>query len=311
MTEIPLYRPLTVLVDKYFGRYLDQLVSAHREKGYANPYFINFAFLPDGLESRLSRLEGLNLTSGIVKEIGKIQYAAELDRRLTDAWAELRALDQLQSEGFGNIRKVTETADFIAQCGEEEWAFQVIRINKNLRSLISREQTHTHEDTRTFYYETYGPLSDIYSTERGWLRAEGPLSGLFWDAVRFKNGNFSRWKDKPYRRCIIIVTIDTWFETDFEQRLAAYLIRHAIHDEGLGKINFEDLLWLPNLGNGMWFVIGKTLKETECFGTPDSIPNSWDEAKLRQENYRSKIHLDIDPENEYIAFVDQWRRICL
>ncbi len=222
----------------------------------------------------------------------------------------MRVLDQLQHEGFRDIRKVTATADFIAQCDTTQWAFQVIRINKEMNAIISREIAAMSGNSNNFYYETTGPLSDIYSTEHGLLRTAGPVANYFWDAIRKKNSNFSRWQDRTIRRCIVIVTLESWFSTEFEQQLGAYLIRNAIHDDGLGNTEFEDLLWLPNLGNGLWFEVGSSLLETRCFGTPDTLSNSVYEAHLRQNFYRCKINLNIDPAHEMIVFGNEWQRAC-
>jgi hypothetical protein len=219
-------------------------------------------------------------------------------------------LDQVQAEGFVDISKVTETADFVARCGDTHWAFQVIHINKYINEIISREVAAMVEDPPRFHNSPMGSLSDIYSTEHGLLRAGSPIASFFWEAIRLKNSKFGRWKDKSFRRCIVIVTIERWFENDFEQQLGAYIIRNAIHDEGLGKIQFEDLIWLPNLGDGLWFTVGDTLAETQCFGTPDTLSQSEYESLLRQNHFRLEVMLNLDNENQIIHFGDQWWRVC-
>ena len=85
------------LVDRYFGDYIIQLLHDPPKDG-------RFAYLflrgkPKALDERLGRVHNTEGFQEIFTEVGRIRNnAVELDRRLIDAWAEIRVLDQLLRE---------------------------------------------------------------------------------------------------------------------------------------------------------------------------------------------------------------------
>lgn len=50
---------------------------------------------------------------------------------------------------------------------------------------------------------------------------------------------------------------------DMQCHITCQQIRANIHE--LPIANFEELLWLPDDGNGAWFYVGETAKETTCW----------------------------------------------
>jgi hypothetical protein len=70
------------LVKRYFGKYLSQLVKALHLGSLPEGRFVSAAFSPEWLERRLQSIEPLGQTASIVSEIGEVQDAVELDKRL-------------------------------------------------------------------------------------------------------------------------------------------------------------------------------------------------------------------------------------
>jgi len=150
------------LVNEYFGTFLRMLVESFK----SNPYegrFLLAASYTTMLEDRLVRIEPLELTNAIIKEVGNHKNPKDLDKRLLDAWAELRTLDQLQIEGFSNIQKVAVIADFYAQQNGQQYAIQVTRNNSKLER------------------------SDVFDVTIGELheRFDDLLWDFFWDRLLF------------------------------------------------------------------------------------------------------------------------------
>jgi hypothetical protein len=263
------------LVRKYFGKYLSQLIRAALDKPYEGR-FINAAFFPEELENRLREIEHTDQTEYIMSEVRNIQDPVEIDRRLMDAWAELRTISQIVKEGFTEVAKVKATADLTAKRQEHVYAFQVKRINS---SLDMRVEQHNEPDERDSTPE--GALSDIYE------RLGEPVSYFFWDALREKNAKFKKWDETNWIRCIVIVSGDEDLQDPLVRHIACKKIREGIHY--LSQRHFEELLWLPDTGNGAWFKIGYSREETRCFadwkdelGNPDS----------KEDVNRREIHLD-------------------
>jgi len=266
------------LVRQYFGKHLQRLVTALLEESPAEGRFVKAAFEPQALEQRLQGIELLGQTSRIVSEVGEIQDPIELDRRLLDAWAELRTISQISKEGFDNISKVTEIADLRATRGDEKIAFSVKRINNSLENQVQRRNEPDKRDS-----DPFGEIGDIYN------RLGGPLSYFFWEALNEKNGKFRKWTETDHKRCIVIVSGDEDLQDSMVRHIASKEIREGIHL--LGKRHFEELLWLPDNGNGAWFTVGLEQNETRCFAdwsdNPD-IPFAEREEKI----CRREINLD-------------------
>jgi len=265
------------LTKSYFGNYLGLLISAMQDNLFEGR-FVKAAFYPEALEKRLQRIESIGQTSRIVSEVGEIQDPTELDRRLMDAWAELRTISQLCKEGFGNIRKVTETADLTATCKDEKFAFQVKRINNSLENQIHRRNEPDKRER-----DPNGEIGDIYA------RLGEPLSYFFWEALDKKNGKFRNWAESDCKRCIVIVSGDEDLQDSMVRHIACKKIREGMHL--LGKRHFEELLWLPDDSNGAWFIVGSEYNETRCFadwGDNPDIPFAEREERIR----RKEINLD-------------------
>jgi len=249
------------LVNKYFGTFLRMLVE-HFESTPFEGRFILTASYTTMLEDRLSRIERLGLTNAIIKEVGNHKNPKDLDKRLLDAWAELRALDQLQVEGFSNIQKVTETADFYAQQNGQQYAIQVTRNNSKLES------------------------SDVFGATIDELheRFDDLLWNFFWDRLFEKNGNFKKLHEDGIIRVIVIVTSDETLQDPMVRHFACQQIRNLIFDPAFVQINFEELYWLPDLGHGAWFKLGGSPKETHCFADwHDEFGRDWDGSVYRRE----------------------------
>ena len=271
------------LVQRHFGNYLGLLVNALLQE---NPYegrFVRAAFYPDALEKRLQYLEVIAQTRHIVNEVGDVQDPIELDRRLMDAWAELRAMSQIKKEDFDNINKITEIADFTATRGSEKVAFSVKRINNSLEKQVQRRNEPSKRDS-----DPFGEIHDIYD------RLDGPLSYFFWEAINEKNDRFKKWIETDYKRCIVIISSDEELPDPMVRHIACRKIREGIHI--LGKRHFEELLWLPDEGNGAWFMIGPNQNETYCFA--DWSDNTDTPFQEREEKVgRLKLNLDNDIPN--------------
>jgi len=259
------------LVKKYFGKYIGQLVEALLDE---NPYegrFAKAAFEPQALERRLQRIEETGQTSRIVSEVGELQDPIELDRRLMDAWAELRTICQLCKEGFGNISKVTEIADLTATRGDEKFAFQVKRINNSLDNQVNRMNEPGKRDS-----DPTGEIGEIYS------RLGEPLSYFFWDSLEKKNGKFKDWVETYSKRCIVIVSGDEDLQDPMVRHIACQKIREGLHS--LINRHFDELLWLPDLSNGAWFKVKLRLEDTQCFADwADTFGNSEMDTVNRRE----------------------------
>lgn len=271
------------LVRRYFGKYLSLLVRALLGDNFYEVHFVKAAFDPQALERRLQGIESIGQTSSIVSEVGEIQDPIELDRRLMDAWAELRTISQISKEGFTGISKVTEIADLLATRGDEKVAFSVKRINNSLENQVQRRNKPDERDS-----SPYGEIGDIHN------RLGGPLSYFFWEALNEKNGKFRKWERADYKRCIVLVSSDQDLQDSMVRHIACKKIREGIHL--LGNRYFEELLWLPDNGNGAWFTVGTEPNKTRCFAdwsdSPD-IPFAEREERIS----RTEVNLD----NEFPA----------
>lgn len=267
------------LTRQYFGKYLKQLLTAVIEGVPFDEHFVNCAFRPSDLEKRLNKIEYLGQTKSIVAEVGNISDPDILDKRLSDAWAEIRVIDQLIREGFTNILKVKETSDFTSVLGEQNYAFQVTRINVSLESEASKDPTKRSTSP-------FGSIASVHD------RLDSVVSNFFWDALEKKNGKFRNWKREGYQRCIAIVNSDENLQDPMTRYIACQQIRNGIHL--LMKRHFDELLWLPDLGNGAWFKFGLKPENTRCFVDWKDVPNqdlvSEDIVIRREVNLDSMIY---------------------
>ena len=234
----PEFKEKYPLVFKYFGEYLALLLSYQHHQSVGKVRFLYVLNRPERLERRLSEIVSLDIIQSIVDEVGNPKTIAELDERLVNAWAEIRTVSQLQKEGYVNIKKVREIADLTAVRGGTKYAFQVTRITTTLQEQLARRKirTSTNEPNIVEVYEEIGPV----------------LGEFFWNAIERKNSRFAHWRYPGWIRCIVVVTSDEVLSTNT-------LIRHiACREIGKNIVDvvprqFEELLWLPDVGNGAWF----------------------------------------------------------
>jgi dipeptidyl aminopeptidase/acylaminoacyl peptidase len=265
------------LAQKYFGNYLSRLVQAILIEEF-DGRFVRAAFFPEKLENRLRSIEPLGQTAAILSEIGNIQDAHTLDARLLDALAELQTISQLHREGFIEINKVNAIADLTATRTHKAYAFQVKRINNVLRTHIDRRNEPDKRDS-----SPYGNVSDIYA------RLSSPANWFFRDTLEKKNVDFKKWSPDGWSRCIVVVSNDADLQDPLVRHIACQQIREAIHQ--LVKQNFEELLWLPDMGNGAWFTVGETLQDTRCFVDWCDDP---DDTRQRCEERVDRMEVNLD-----------------
>jgi hypothetical protein len=245
------------LVEKYFGHHLSRLISTHNKFSFEGRFYLAASF-PAQLEARLQDLEPLGLIEPILNELAKHKEASDLDSRLMDAWAEIRTLSQLVRDGFDRISKVVAYADFTAYSGDRPYVFQVKRISGLLMEVVT-DPSHKEEPV-----EVYGKsLTEIH------ISLDDRVARYFRQSLMKKN-KFRKWTDKEYIRCIVLVTGDEDLQDSMVRHIACQQLRLSVHR--LKQINFEELLWLPDLGNGAWFKIGNSIEETRCFADWKDTP---------------------------------------
>lgn len=283
------------LVRRYFGAHLAGLLRA-MQSGSGDTHFAKVALRPYVLEARLRRIEGLEQTKSVMSEVGDISDPESLDRRLANAWAELRAIDQLRKEGFVSIRKVKAIADITARKGEQTFAFQVTRLNKSWRTQV----TNHSEAGVSIDQIAYGNIGEIYKRLSKQLHKSlfsgtelcdpvgeyGPLGYYFWDAIEGKNIDLRKWPEENDRRCLVIISNEEGLQDPMVRHVFCRLIREILHN-WLQAIHFEELLWLPDAGNGAWFKIGSDIQETRCFA-------DWSDGPERGRDTICRREVDLD-----------------
>jgi hypothetical protein len=171
----------------------------------------------------------------------------------------------------------------------------VTRINRSWR-----EQVEEHGDPGTSVdHIAYGNIGDIYGRLSKQLHRQlpgmdglsesdeyGPLSYYFWGAIEDKNCDFREWITEGYIRCLVVVSNESELQDRMVRHVACRLIREALHN-WLREPHFEELLWLPDAGNGAWFKIGATIEETRCFA-------DWSDEPGRGESTVSRREVDLD-----------------
>ena len=278
------------LARRHFGGHFATLVRAMQGGAY-EAHFAKVAMCPGLLEARLLRIEALGQTESIMSEVGSPSDSASLDQRLLGAWAELRTVDQLRKEGFDSIAKVEVTADLVAQQGEQVTAFQVTRISKSWTTQV-RERSEPGASVDRI---AYGDIGDIYRRLAIQLHRKlrggdgtceddvyGPLSYYFWDAIDRKNADLRKWDEEDHIRCLVIVSNEEGLGEPMVRHVACRLLREVLHN-WLPEIHFEELLWLPDAGNGAWFKVGAAPEGTQCFADWGDEPGSDRNTVCRRE----------------------------
>ena len=230
-------------MDRFFGDCIIQLQSDPPEDG-------RFAhLLPRGnlkkLEERLARVQNTEAFRAIFSEVGRIRdNPVELDRRLMDAWAEIRVLDQLLRERFLDAKKAKRPGvDFEARRMSQHYAIQVTRISKKPK----------------FSYPPTGKgVDDIYE------EVEGPIGGHFWATIETKNAKFKKVDPSKYVRRISVVTSTDRLQIRLSRHIACRQIKDSIL--ALTSRYFEEIQWLPDEGNGaiFWVEIVEGEERVRC-----------------------------------------------
>jgi len=254
-------------VEQHFGEYLTLLVTL-RQQGRLRGrpgHFEQYFFYPDRLEQRLAQIEQLNpgLTTNIMAEVSLGQkklddlsdievtnWAKELDSRLINAWAELRTVSQLYHDGFEDISKYegAKTVDFFATRNNQQYAIQVTR-----RITLLREQKELQNNLP--WNLSHGrALEEIYND----THLSNALYMFFRKPIREKNrADFKTWAEKGYRCCVVIVTSDEDLtDDDLLRHITCQQISKVVEDiKNVEPLHFHELLWLPNITNGAWFIL--------------------------------------------------------
>lgn len=267
----------TPLVGKYFGRYLKRLISAQNDSPYEGRFYLAAGF-PTLLEERLQDLEPLGLVKPILKELAEHEDASDLDSRLMDAWAEIRTLSQLIRDGFDRISKIGAYTDFTSYYGNQPYAFQVKRIIGLLKEIVT--DPSKKEEPVDVIGKT---ITEIHTL------LDDRVAQYFWQSLMKKNSKFKRWPEEGWIRCIVLVTGDEDLQDAMVRHIACQQLRRLFHR--LRQVNFEELLWLPDLGNGAWFKVGKNLHQTRCFADwKDTLGNL--DFEEEHSVYRREVDLD-------------------
>lgn len=221
-------------IEQYLGNHMRRLQAEPPEEG-------NFVYLvsrgdPKRLEKRLQRTCKTDAFQTIFREIGSIKDSGELDRRLLDAWAEIRTTDQLVRERFIDIRKVKTPADLVARYMSQVYAVQVTRISREPHF----PDCPTGDPQRI--YDEVCPLIDLY----------------LGDSIDRKNLNFRDVSPTEYVRRITVVTSSDRLQDPLNRHIACRRIKESLL--AFERRYFDEVQWLPDLGNGAIFWV-ETLDE--------------------------------------------------
>jgi hypothetical protein len=247
-------------VAHYFGDYIRRLLRAVEEE-HLKSYFLQVLFHPEDLEQRLKRIENVAQTQAILSEVGRGgRNPVDLDNRLIDAWTELRVIDQIQKENFADITKTIETADLVASCEGKNYAFQVKHIRTTLTEHIGRLNANAAREYAFIRLRrTSNPVGTLRRIQFNFVR---PIRNLFWDSIDRKNASFRNWQG-DHVRCIAIVTNDPTLQDGMIRHLACQAVCADI--QFLQAVNFDELLWLLDNGNGAWFKLNSHNRDMQCF----------------------------------------------
>lgn len=264
------------LIKKFFGC----LIEARLEQsGFLASPIVSAIF--DELQRLEHRLENVQNTAAfqtIFQEIGDITDPDELDRRMLDAWAEIRVVDQLLREGFIDVSKVKTPADFVARYMSQLYAVQVTR--------ISREPKFPDLPT--------GDLQQIYD------KVQRLIGSHFWPSIEKKNLQLKNVSPLEYVRRIAIVTSTGRLQDLLNRHIACRQIKDSIL--AFERRHFEEIQWLPDLGNGAIFRVETADGEAKVHCMVDWRDDSTDPHRGDRANcYWQEVNLD----SKIPAYVDE------
>ena len=260
-------------------QFLGDLITARLKQNgiLASPMILAIFDDQQRLEHRLRKAHNTTAFQTIFREIGNVTYPDELDRRLLDAWAEIRVIDQLLRERFVDICKVSTPADFVARYMSQLYAIQVTRIGREPQ----------------FPDLPLGEIGQIYN------RVKGPIGRHFWDSLARKNSKF---KDAfpGYVRRIVLVTVLDRLQDPMNRHIACQQIKGSIL--GLTKRHFEEVQWLLDNGSGgiFWVETGDEEVKVRCLADWRDDPT--DPHRGDRENCCWR---EIDLDSEIPAYIDE------
>jgi hypothetical protein len=192
------------LIKKFFGCLIEARLE---QRGFLASPIVSAIFDDrQRLEHRLENVQNAAAFQTIFQEIGDITDPDELDRRMLDAWAEIRVVDQLLREGFIDVSKVKTPADFVARYMSQLYAVQVTR--------ISREPQFPDLPT--------GDLQQIYEEVQDFI------GSFFWPSIERKNLQLKNASPCEYVRRIAIVTSTGRLQDPLNRHIACQQIRDSI-----------------------------------------------------------------------------------
>ena len=265
------------LIEQYLGDYVRQLYSTSPDAGHLGEtrfYNIFSRGEPEKLEKRLQHTHNTEAFQNIFREIGNIRDPNELDRRLIDAWAEIRVIDQLICEKFIDIRKERPTVDFTARYASQLYAVQVTRISKETQC----------SDLPT------GRVDEID------IQAGEQIGKYFWDPLASKNSQLKKISSEYVRR-IVLVTTTYRLQDSLNRHIACRQIRNSILN--LVDRHFDEVQWLLDGGDNAIFWV-----ETESEVRVRCIADWIDERTLlHKKDYDNCYWREIDLESVLPAYV--------
>jgi hypothetical protein len=271
--------PSYPLIKRYLEDYVRQLHSRSPDTGPPGEtrfYDIFSRGEPEKLEKRLRRTHNTEAFQSIFREIGSIRDSNELDRRLIDAWAEIRVIDQLVCERLVDIRKEMPTIDFVARYMSQLYAVQVTRVGREAQ----------FSDLPT------GRVDEIYN------QAGDRIGRYFWDSLNRKNSQIREISSSEYVRRIVLVTTTYRLRDSLNRHMACRQIRNSILD--LADRYFEEVQWLLDGGDNAIFWV-----ETGGGGTRVRCIADWIDQRTatHREDYDNCYWREIDLESVWPAYV--------
>lgn len=264
------------LIEQYLGDHIRRLQARPPKTGRFVHLFSRGD--PERLERRLQRTRNTTAFQTIFQEIGSIKDPDELDKRLLDAWAEIRVIDQLVHERFIDICKVRIPADLVARYMSQLYAIQVTR--------ISREPQFPDLPT--------GNLQQIYD------EVQSPIGSYFWPSIEEKNLQLKNASPPEHVRRIAIVTSIGRLQDPLNRHIACQQIRDSIL--AFERRHFEEIQWLPDLGNGatFWVETGDEEVKVRCLADWRDGPTGPHRGD-RENCYWREVDLD----SEIPTYVDE------
>jgi len=272
------------LVEKYFSGVIR--TQLEQKEGVLARSILSAVF--DEQQRLEHRLENVHKTSGfqaIFQEMGKIEdHPDELERRMLDAWAEIRVIDQLIRDGFPDVHKKVEVgADLVAHCNNQSYAIQVTRIGRVPR----------FPDLPT---GDLGQICGRVPEQNGELEQNGvpeQIGKYFWPSIEGKNLQLKKLSCEYSVRRIAIVTDIPHLQDPLNRHIACQQIRDSVL--ALEKRYFEEIQWLLDNGNGAVFKIEKGDEDIKIRCLAD-----WNNAPLVSDNQENG-YWEINLERDYIG----------